>query len=104
MRTVEVLAAVFGPPGMARVFREPRIWLSLLLAGTALACTGCPELNRWNGPSEDPFFSVPDDDRQARRAEMLYRSRQADAIAASLGEATPPDIADHPSAPSPKRN
>jgi hypothetical protein len=21
---------------------------------------GCPELNQWSGPSQDPFFSVPD--------------------------------------------
>lgn len=22
--------------------------------------SGCPELNYWNGPTQDPFFSVPD--------------------------------------------
>lgn len=33
------------------------------LAAAALSlCTiaGCPELNQWSGPSQDPFFSVPD--------------------------------------------
>lgn len=25
-----------------------------------VVAAGCPELNRWSGPSQDPFFSVSD--------------------------------------------
>jgi hypothetical protein len=34
------------------------------LVAAALAVvtiTGCPELNQWSGPSQDPFFSVDDE-------------------------------------------
>lgn len=36
--------------------------LALLAVVGILACgsAGCPKLNRWSGPSQDPFFNVPD--------------------------------------------
>jgi hypothetical protein len=38
-------------------FRTARLAAALL---TVVTFTGCPELNQWSGPNQDPFFSVPD--------------------------------------------
>lgn len=32
----------------------------ILLVSVALLNAGCPSLNQWSGPSDDPFFSVND--------------------------------------------
>lgn len=32
----------------------------LLAVVSIFACTGCPQLNYWDGPSTDPFFRVAD--------------------------------------------
>ncbi|MSR60261.1 MAG: hypothetical protein EXS05_21915 [Planctomycetaceae bacterium] len=29
-------------------------------AFSLVTIAGCPELNQWSGPSQDPFFCVPD--------------------------------------------
>lgn len=34
--------------------------LSAVVLCTAFGSLGCPKLNRWSGPSQDPFFSVAD--------------------------------------------
>jgi hypothetical protein len=38
-------------------FRTARLVAALL---TVVTITGCPELNQWSGPNQDPFFSVAD--------------------------------------------
>ena len=34
--------------------------LSAVVLCAAFGSLGCPKLNRWSGPSQDPFFSVAD--------------------------------------------
>jgi hypothetical protein len=69
---------------------------TLGLVCVALFCTGCPALNRWNGPNEDPFFSVPVEEGSSSHTTVsLYESFP------DSSEST--EIADRPSAPSPRR-
>ncbi len=66
----------------------------LMFAAVSVLCTGCPALNRWSGPNEDPFFSVPNEDTPAHHTTFATPS---------LSD-TAREIADQPSAPAPRRD
>lgn len=85
--------------GFDRVTPGCGLWRSLAvsgLIGVSLCCTGCPALNRWSGPNEDPFFSVPVDEGTSSRTTFHPVVDTGDDFRES-------EIADRPSAPAPRR-
>lgn len=50
--------------------RRLSAWGFLLLL--SMSSAGCPELNRWSGPSQDPFFSVVEPVRE-KNAHVVAR-------------------------------
>lgn len=43
-----------------RSFHKNRVAPLLAAMLSVVTLAGCPELNQWSGPSQDPFFSVAD--------------------------------------------